>query len=178
MWNWQQDVCCCKGTSHFSRCICSSQHLVTEREVVLLNGLLCVCSIKNLSICTRDSFENTYPGLIAAKFSNWTDKWRQSRALKSLFGFEELATHSLHSWRKAFIWTLYQSPPTVHLFSTPKRILHTLSLCNKRPSATWLPHLSWRSGNKIAFPLLPGLFVAGSIGLFHPPEEESASDQA
>lgn len=81
------------------------------------------------------NFKTIHLILIAAKFSRRTDKRWHNRTLEALFGLAELATPSLHSWRKAFICRRYQSPPTVHLFYTPKRIFHTASFCNRGASA-------------------------------------------
>lgn len=133
------------------------------------------------------STKNLHVVLIAAKFSRWTDKRLQNRTLEALFGIAELATQSLHSWRKAFTCRRYQRPPTVHLFFTPKRIFHTVFLQQRRYKKSyffsqwlhlWFHHLSWRFGNKISSPHFSLVFfVAGNIDLFHPPEVESASNQ-
>ena len=119
---WQQDVCCYKGASHFSRYIYSE---------MLFNAFVVVRFVSET--CTGCHFKLYIILLVAAKFRHWTDK--QTRTLKVLFGFEELAPCRLHSWSKAFICRLHKAL-LLFIYSLLQKGFSTqFSFCNKGAQA-------------------------------------------
>lgn len=107
--SWQQDVCCCKSTTHFSRLTYLSDCWTWAASLNVFHSLY-KC---------RLTHETTYLLWIEARFWRYirygmspSGKRLQNRTLKTISRLLKLETFTLLAWQDRH----YQSIPSVHVF--------------------------------------------------------------